>query len=114
MDGTWTIYSYAVSENGGFITYHETEGTITFTTQDDGTFTYEENFTRYTGTDTITSSRKGTGIIKGKRGDGYDLTIMDPTSIIMNDCNIHLVTKDDLKITNKELGGGHTIVLQKY
>lgn len=113
LDGTWTIYSYAVSENGGFITYQETIGTITFLTQDDGTFTYQENYTRYTGTDTIVSTRSGSGFIKGKNANEYDLSITAPTAVTLKDCNIHLVTKDDLKITNRELTGGHTIVLQK-
>lgn len=113
LDGTWTIYSYAQIQNGGFITYYETTGTITFSTNEDGTFTYSEDYTYYKNNDTITSTRQGTGILTGDKAKSYDLTITSPTSQLLQNCVIHLITKDDLKIQHQESDGGHLYVLQK-
>ncbi len=113
LDGTWKIYSYAQTISGGFVHYYETEGTITFTTRDDGTFDYQEDYTYYTATDTIHSTRKGTGILNGKKIRNYDLTFTDPAGIVLEGCQIRVLTKDDLKIQHQESSGGHTYVLYK-
>lgn len=113
LDGTWTIYSYAQIQNGGFTTYYETMGTITFSTNADGSFSYQENYTYYKNNDTITSTRTGTGILKGDKAKSYDLTLTTPTNVLLEDCEIRVITKDDLKIQHQESDGGHVYVLQK-
>lgn len=107
------MYSYAQIQNGGFTTYYETEGTITFSTNPDGTFTYTENYTSIKNGDTLTYNRTGIGTLKGEKAKSYDLTLTTPTNALLEDCVIHVLTKDDLKIQHQENDGGHVYVLQK-
>lgn len=113
LDGTWKIRSYAKNQNGGFITYFETEGTITFTSNGDGTFDYQENYSYQTDTGVVQSTRSGTGVLKGKKMRSYDLTLTDPITELLIDCQIDVLTRDDLKIKQQDSEAGHIYVLYK-
>lgn len=113
LDGVWTVYSYAEKVSGGFTTYYEAEGTITFETQQNGDFDYSENFTVQKSPSAVQFQRTGTGFIFGKKGTSFELQIDSPTSALFSDCEISLITKDDLKIKIREPGVERTIVLQK-
>lgn len=113
LDGTWTIRSYAKNQNGGFITYFDTEGTITFTTNGDGTFDYQENYTYMSDTGAVQSMRSGSGVLKGKKMRSYDLTLTNPFTEVLSDGEIDVLTRDDLKIRQQDSDGGHIYVLYK-
>lgn len=113
LDGTWKIRTYAKNQNGGFITYFETEGTITFISNGDGTFGYQENYTYMSDTGAVQSVRSGAGVLKGKKMRSYDLTLTDPTNQMLIDCEIDVLTRDDLKIRQQDSDGGHIYVLYK-
>ena len=113
LDGTWTIYSYCQIQGGGFKEYYPAEGTITFVSNDDGSFTYEENYAVYTPTDTIIYNRKGSGMLVGKRATDFEMTFTDPVSYAITDGSISVITKDDLKFQFRDNTSAHQFVFQK-
>lgn len=100
-------------QGGGFKEYYPAEGTITFSTNDDGSFTYEENYTIYAPSDTTTYARKGSGLLTGKRATDFEMTFTSPVSYSITDGTIYVITKDDLKLRFRDNKGSHLFVLQK-
>lgn len=113
LDGTWTIYSYAQITSGGFLQYYTADGTITFEDSGDGNLSFEDDFTYFTPTDTITSKRAGTIVLGGEEGLEIDLSLTSPNGVFVDNETIHLLNRDDLKIEFRQNGTGHLFVLQK-
>jgi len=113
LDGTWTVYSYAEKVSGGFTTYYEADGNITFNTQADGRFDYSENLSVEKTSGLLHLERTGNGFLFDKKGTSFELNILSPTNEVFPECEISVITKDDLKIKIREPGVERTIVLQK-
>lgn len=112
LDGTWTIYSFSKIQPGGFTEKYDAQGTITYHTSKDGTFTYEADYWYVNNGDTVLVQRTGEGKLKGKRSTDYDLHVTLPAEQTI-ECAIHLLSKDDLKIHENEVTGTNIFVLQK-
>lgn len=108
IKGEWEIVSYRTFNNAGLTEYHEANGKIKFGSDTDSTFTYCEDFV----VDGVTIQRSGIGTFVNESGLDYKLDISLPTSSTMTDCSIKLITKDDLKIEQRDSQLTHIFVLK--
>lgn len=113
MDGTWTIAHYTQISGVGFRTEYAAEGSIAFEDLGNGNLLYAENFSYYDGTSWIPLNRNGEMLITGDNSKSFEMTLTSPSVIETSNNNIHVVSKDDLKIEFHENGVGHVFVLQK-
>jgi hypothetical protein len=113
LEGTWQIYSYAQLTSGGFRTYYDAEGTLSFTKVNDKTLNYVDDFVYFMASDTLVSKRIGLLTLSGKKGLDPDIVLSNPGNMEISNERIYVLTKDDLKIEFYENGIGHVFVLQK-
>lgn len=115
LQGEWTIYSYRIIEPLGLTYWYEVNGTITFGAVEgnDDQFTYEDNYTYQGPSGPVSVNRTGVGTFTEKTSEYYDLMLNAPSSELITNCRIILITKDDLKIEHGTPNGTHIYVLQK-
>ena len=112
IDGQWEIISYKRVNSSGLTHYYETTGTITFGEDTDSTFMYCEDYTFQGDTGPVVVQRTGIGTFVGENGLDYRLDLVLPTPTTLHECTFRLITKDDLKIEQRDNQYTYTIVLK--
>lgn len=112
IDGEWEIISYRTTNSSGLTHYYDAIGTITFGDDTENTFTYSENFSYEGSSGTVNFQRQGIGTFTNDEGLKHSLHLLTPVDITMDDCTFRLVTKDDLKIEQRDNYFTYTIVLK--
>lgn len=112
IEGQWEIISYRTTNSSGLTHYYETTGTITFGDDTDSSFTYAEDYTFEGSSGPVIRQRTGIGTFKNGSAFNHRLELFTPSILTMNECTFKLITRDDLKIEQRDSQFTHTIVLK--
>lgn len=112
IDGEWEIISYRTTSTSGLTHYYDATGTITFGASSDTSFTYAENYTVEGTSGPQLFQRQGIGTYLNELGLDHKLDILSPAIETLSECTFKLVTKDDLKIEQRDNSFTYTIVLK--
>lgn len=112
IQGTWEIISYRQTDANGFTTYYDAVGTIKFGEDTDSTFTYAEDYTYQGGSGPVVVQRQGFGTFTNDSGNDYRLNYVLPTAVTLEECTFILMTKDDLKMEQRDAQHSHIFVLK--
>jgi len=112
IEGEWEIISYRTTNASGLTHYYETTGTITFGDDTDSSFTYNENFVYEGASGIISRQRSGIGTFINGSAYNHRLEIFAPSVFTLSESTFRLITKDDLKIEQRDSQFTHTFVLK--
>lgn len=112
IEGEWEIISYRQTNISGLTTFYDAVGTLTFGENTDDTFTYIENYTYEGPSGPVVVQREGIGTFTNKLGMSHRLDFLLPTVFTLEDCTFRLITKDDLKIEQRDASFTHMLVLK--
>ncbi|NRA10666.1 MAG: hypothetical protein HRT57_01770 [Crocinitomicaceae bacterium] len=112
IQGQWEIISYHQTDIAGFTEYYDAVGTITFGEDTDNTFTYVEDYTYQGPSGSVVVQREGIGTFTNDLGLDHKLDFTLPVAFTLNECTFRLLTKDDLKIEQRDIQFTHMLVLK--
>ena len=112
IQGQWEIISYHQTDIAGFTEYYDAVGTITFGEDTDNTFTYVEDYTYQGPSGSVVVQREGIGTFTNDLGLDHKLEFTLPVAFTLNECTFRLLTKDDLKIEQRDIQFTHMLVLK--